>query len=127
MNKTFILKEILEICGNKILIYSQFRGISNLIKKISSESNLKYLQLDGGNIKDLDNILDQFRNNSKYKILLIDDTSFGVGLNIEYASDIIFFNYIEPNIKEQLIGRAQRMGRETILNIWELLYKNEIK
>jgi SNF2 family DNA or RNA helicase len=126
MNKIVILEKILEISNDKIIIYSQFRGVSNYIKSIITTYNWGYLQLDGGNIKDLDNILDQFRNDPKVKILLIDDTSFGVGLNIEYATDIIFFNYIEPNVKEQLIGRAQRLGRTCRLNIWELLYNNEL-
>lgn len=126
MNKIILLEKILEICGNKILIFSQFRGVSTFIKTIITNFNFGFLELDGGNIKDLDNILDQFKNNPKIKILLIDDTSFGVGLNIEYASDIIFFNYINSNVKEQLIGRAQRLGRTTKLNIWELLYSNEI-
>ena len=125
-NKTFLLEKILEICGDKILIYSQFRGVSNFIKSIIANFNFGYTQLDGGNIKDLDNIMDKFKNNPKNKILLIDDTSFGVGLNIEYATDIIFFNNIESSVKEQLIGRAQRLGRITTLNIWELLYTNEI-
>jgi SNF2 family DNA or RNA helicase len=126
MNKVKILEKILEICGNKIIVYSQFRGVSNHIKSMISYNDIKYLQLDGGNIKDLDDILDKFRNDPKIKILIIDDTSFGVGLNIEYATDIIFFNYIEPNVKEQLIGRAQRLGRTCKLNIWELLYSNEL-
>lgn len=126
MNKMVLLGKILEICGDKILIYSQFRGVSNFIKSIIADFNFGYMQLDGGNIKDLDNILGEFRNNPKNKILLIDDTSFGVGLNIEYATDIIFFNNIELNVKEQLIGRAQRLGRTCTLNIWELLYINEI-
>ena len=126
MSKVLLLEKILEICGDKILIYSQFRGVSNFIKSIIVNFNFGYTQLDGGNIKDLDNILDGFRNNPKNKILLIDDTSFGVGLNIEYATDIIFFNNIESNVKEQLIGRAQRLGRSQILNIWELLYLNEM-
>jgi hypothetical protein len=124
MNKLKIMEKILEICGKKIIIYSQFRGVNSNIKTLLSD-NYGYLQLDGGNIKDLDNILDNFRNNNKINILLIDDTSFGVGLNIEYTTDIIFFNYIEPKIKEQLIGRAQRLGRTSKLNIWELLYANE--
>jgi SNF2 family DNA or RNA helicase len=126
MNKIIILEKILEIACNKIIIYSQFRGVSNYIKSIIATYKWGLVQLDGGNIKDLDNILDKFRNDPEIKILLIDDTSFGVGLNIEYATDIIFFNYIEPNVKDQLIGRAQRLGRTCKLNIWELLYTNEV-
>lgn len=129
LNKIIIFEKLLSICNSdnsKILVYSQFRGISNFIKNIVVKYNFEMLELDGGNIKDLDNILDLFKNNIKYKILLIDNTSFGVGLNIEYTTDMIFFNYIENDIKNQLIGRAQRLGRTTRLNIYNLYYKNEI-
>jgi SNF2 family DNA or RNA helicase len=126
INKLLILEKLLDICGKKTLIYSQFKGVSNFIKSLLIDKKFSYLQLDGGNIKDLDNILNEFKNNTKYKILIIDNTSFGVGLNIEYATDIIFFNNIQQNTKEQLIGRAQRLGRTTTLNIWDLLYKNEM-
>ena len=126
MNKIKLLEKILEIAGNKIIIYSQFKGVANNIKTIATNINVDYLELDGGNIKDLDKILDNFKNKSNFKILIIDDTSFGVGLNIEYTTDIIFFNNIEHTVKEQLIGRAQRFGRTCKLNIWEFLYSNEL-
>lgn len=127
INKLLMLEKILEIVGKKTIIFSQYKGISHHIQSIVNKSNLQYLQLDGGNIKDLDNILLKFKNDSKVKILLIDDSSFGVGLNIEYTTDMIFFNYVIPSIKTQLIGRAQRLGRTCKLNVWELLYKNEIE
>jgi SNF2 family DNA or RNA helicase len=58
---------------------------------------------------------------------LIDDSYFGVGLNIEYATDFIFIHKTDPEIESQLIGRAQRFGRTEKLNIWKLLYPNEKK
>jgi SNF2 family DNA or RNA helicase len=128
LNKIKIINKLLELINNKkskIIIYSQFKGVNNNIKTIINNNN-EYLELDGGNIKDLDDILDKFKNNPEKKILLIDNTTFGVGLNIEYTTDIIFFNYIEPKIKEQLIGRAQRLGRTSKLNIYDLLYANEM-
>jgi SNF2 family DNA or RNA helicase len=85
------------------------------------------MELDGGNIKDLDTIFDSFKQDPDIKILLIDNASFGVGINIEYATDIIFFNKTEHAMKEQIIGRAQRFGRTNKLQVWELGYKNEFE
>jgi hypothetical protein len=126
MNKLIVLEKILEIVGKKTIIFSQYKGISHHIQSIVSKLKLQYVQLDGGNIKDLDNILAKFKSDPKVQILLIDDSSFGVGLNIEYTTDIVFFNYIAPAIKTQLIGRAQRLGRTCKLNVWDLLYSNEL-
>ena len=89
INKLAILDKIIEICGSKTIIYSEFRGAATMVKSIISTKNYKYMELDGGNIKDLDTIFDSFKQDPDIKILLIDNASFGVGINIEYATDII--------------------------------------
>jgi hypothetical protein len=127
INKLTILDKIIEICGSKTIIYSEFRGAASMVKSIISIKNYKYMELDGGNIKDLDTIFDSFKQDPDIKILLIDNASFGVGINIEYATDIIFFNKTEHSMKEQIIGRAQRFGRTNKLQVWELGYKNEFE
>ena len=125
-NKLVILNKILHIVGNKTIIFSQYRGASTIIKQLASVMNFKYVELDGGNIKDLNKIFDDFKNDKSIKLLLIDDASFGVGINIEYATDILFFNKTESKLKEQIIGRAQRFGRTCSLCIWEIYYKYEL-
>jgi hypothetical protein len=125
LDKFKILESILEICDKKIIIYSEFRGLHNYLKNYSINNNIKIEELNGGNIKDIDKILIRFKNEADLKILLIDDAYFGVGVNIEYTTDLIFFHNIENKIKTQLIGRAQRYGRKNSLNIWEIKYWNE--
>jgi SNF2 family DNA or RNA helicase len=125
LNKFVILDKILEVTGNKVLIYSEFRGLNNHLKTYSIKNKIGYEELNGGNIKEIDRILDEFKNNPDTKIMLIDNAYFGVGLNIEYATDIIFFHNTEINKEKQLIGRAQRFGRKSKLNIWKLKYFTE--
>ena len=125
LNKFIILDKIIELTGNKVLIYTKHRGMSNYLKNLSYKLNFEYGELNGGNIKQVDLVLKEFKTNPNVKILLIDDSYFGVGLNIEYATDFIFIHKSEPAVESQLIGRAQRFGRTDKLNIWKLLYKNE--
>jgi hypothetical protein len=127
LNKFVILDKIIELTGTKVLIYTKYRGLSNYLKNLSYKLNFEYGELNGGNIKQIDGILKEFKSNPNMKILLIDDSYFGVGLNIEYATDFIFIHKTEPEIESQLIGRAQRFGRTEKLNIWKLLYPNEKK
>ena len=124
-NKFILLDNVLEACGDKIIIYSEFRGLNNYLKNYSFNYKIKVEELNGGNIKEIDKILLAFKDDIEVKILLIDNAYFGVGLNIEYTTDIIFFHNVEEKIKIQLIGRAQRFGRKTKLNIWEIKYWNE--
>ena len=41
------------------------------------------------------------------KILLIDNAYFGVGLNIEYTTDMIFFHNVEEKMKTQLVVKKE--------------------
>ena len=124
-NKFIVLDNILEICDKKIIIYSEFNGLNGYLKNYSIDYNIKIEELNGGNIKEVNRILISFRDNPDVKILLIDNAYFGVGLNIEYATDIVFFHNVDEKIKIQLIGRAQRLGRKSKLNIWEINHFNE--
>lgn len=126
LNKFIILDKIIDLTGNKVLIYTKFRGLNNYLKNLSYQMNFQFSELNGGNIKQIDSIIKDFKTNPNIKILLIDDSYFGVGLNIEYATDFIFIHKIDSEVKKQLIGRAQRFGRTEKLNIWELAYSNEI-
>ncbi len=125
INKFVILDKIIEVTGEKVLIYTKHRGISNYLKNLSYKLGFNYGELYGGNIKQIDSVLRDFKHNPDLKILLIDDSYFGVGLNIEYATDFIFVHKVDKEIKKQLLGRAQRFGRMKSLNIWELIYQNE--
>ena len=125
MDKTKVIEKIINVCDKKIIVFLQFRSIINHINNICHKFNYTVQILDGGNVKDLDNILNNFKTNKKKQVLIIDDCSLGVGINMEYTTDIIFLSKIDEKSEKQLIGRAQRFGRTTKLNIWKLFYKNE--
>ena len=85
---------------------------------------MDFIELNSGNIKDIKNVLDTFKN-SKIQILFISDINFGVGLNLEFVKNIIFFHKVNIDVLNQVVGRAQRYGRISQLNVYELNYKNE--
>ena len=59
-------------------------------------------------------------------ILLANSTLFGCGMNLENSSHIIFVHKMNEKMENQVIGRAQRLGRKGILNIIYLEYENEL-
>lgn len=124
-DKFYILEKILEICNDKIIIYSEYNGLNNFLKKYSIDNEFNICELNAGNINDINIIINDFETNYNNKILLIDNVYFGVGLNLEYTTDIIFFQKTSMKIKNQIIGRAQRYGRTSTLNIWFINYFNE--
>jgi SNF2 family DNA or RNA helicase len=51
---------------------------------------------------------------------------FGSGLNLENTTDMILFHKFDTESEKQVIGRAQRYGRNEPLNVHYLLYENEM-
>ena len=125
IGKFTILDKIMDITEDKVILYSKYRGLNNYLKNLSLEKNFEYTELNGGNIKQIDHVLKEFKFNPKVKVLLIDNAYFGVGVNLEFTTDIIFIHNIDKELENQMVGRAQRFGRVLQLNIWKLKYINE--
>lgn len=59
-------------------------------------------------------------------MLLVNTNNYGSGLNCENTTDVIMMNKFDSDIEQQVIGRAQRIGRASPLNIWYLVFENEV-
>lgn len=126
-SKNIFLKEYIENIKNidkKIIIFSDYSNIFSYIESICDENEISYIDLDKGNIKDIDYAVNEYKYGN-VKILLSNSTLFGCGMNFENASDIIFVHKMDLSIEKQVIGRAQRIGRKEILNIIYLEHENE--
>ena len=119
----YYIKE-LTICDKKIIIFSDYSSVFQYIEMLCNKYNIKYVDLDKGNIKDIDNSVSEYKYGDA-KILLSNSTLFGCGMNFENATDILFVHKMDKDMEKQVIGRAQRMGRKSVLNIIYLEYENE--
>ncbi len=127
-NKNVFLKEFIESINkeSKIIIFSDYSHVFHYIIDICNKYNIKYVDLDKGNIKDIDNVVNEYKYGNA-QILLSNSTLFGCGMNFENASTILFLHKMESEIEKQVIGRAQRMGRKSVLEIIYLQYENELE
>jgi SNF2 family DNA or RNA helicase len=73
----------------------------------------------------INNTVERYKNGS-IQVLLVNTMSYGSGLNLENTTDIVMFHKFDTEIEKQVIGRAQRYGRSESLNVWYLLYENEM-
>ena len=87
--------------------------------------NIKYVELDGGNITSIDRDISNYKN-GEVRVLMTNSSLYGCGMNLQNTSDIVLLHKTNISMKEQVIGRAQRPGRTSRLNVWELLHENEI-
>jgi superfamily II DNA or RNA helicase len=114
----------LKIEDKKVIIFSDYSNIFEYIQTVCDENEIMHVDLDKGNMKDIDKaVLDYKYGNAK--VLLSNSTLFGCGMNFENSSDIIFVHKMANEMEKQVIGRAQRLGRKGQLKIIYLQYENE--
>ncbi len=110
--------------NNKILIYSDYSvGINKLLNWLD-ENNYSYTNFECGNHADITKALAQYKN-SEIPILIVNDFMYACGMNLEFTTDLILTHKLEPLNESQVIGRAQRYGRTSKLNIYKFLNSNE--
>lgn len=110
---------------SRIIIFSEYNNTFEIIKILLNKNKLEYKEVKGS-ADVIKNILSWYKDSDKSKkILLLNAKYYGSGLNLENTTDIILYHKMNKELEKQVIGRAQRFGRTSSLNIWELLYDNE--
>jgi len=124
-NKFEILYEIIKQkkINTRILI---FIDKISLYEKFITEFKQKDIPFNifNGSIYKINNIIEKY-NSGEIPILLLNASSYGTGLNLQNTTDIILFNRMDRCLESQIIGRAQRIGRNTQLKIHYIMYRNE--
>lgn len=109
--------------NGKFLVFSNYDNTNDNIGKILTDENITYSKLCG-NINVINNTIEKFKN-GKIKVLLLNASNYGSGLNLQMASDIIIYHEMCTELQTQIIGRSQRMGRFEPLNVYFLVHENE--
>ena len=117
---------LIDIINNKsdgkFLIFSKIEnGFSSIINNLTNHS-ISFTEIKG-TTGCMNNILDRFRN-GEIKVILLNTTYAGSGIDISFATDVIIYHSMN-NEKTQAIGRAHRVGRTTPLYVHTLLYEEE--
>ena len=109
---------------SKVIFCSDYVRIFNDIKILFNNYNINYIELDDGNIEEIEESIKSFTQGS-IKVMLLNSNLFGCGLNLQCTTDIVFLHHPESTLEQQIVGRAQRPGRVDSLNIWYLMHENE--
>jgi SNF2 family DNA or RNA helicase len=119
-----LMKLLEEKKDKRILLFSGFDNTFKTLEKEFEKNNYKYEYLKGntGHIK---NIIEQY-NSKKFNILILNAKFFGSGLNLQMTDDIIIYHRMDKDLEKQIIGRGQRLGRTSRLNVHYLCYSTEL-
>ncbi|MBU4293429.1 MAG: DEAD/DEAH box helicase [Actinobacteria bacterium] len=126
------LRELLEDLnaeeGRRIVLFSEWTTMLNLIEPILKKLKMDYVRLDGSvPQKKRAQLVYEFQNNPACK-LFITTNAGSTGLNLQTADTVINVDLPwNPAVLEQRIARAHRMGQKNPVQVYILVTENTIE
>ena len=108
----------------RILIFSEFEGNVSQLGDAFKKGGRTDLYPLKGSIGHITNLIEQY-NRGDIKSLFLNATYCGSGLNLEKTDVVIIMHKMTQDNMNQVVGRAQRLGRTGRLDIYCLYAENE--
>ena len=101
--------------NEKALVFTQYKQMGDILENIiQDEYNEKPLFFHGSlNIKQREEILEQFNNDPNKKVLILSLKAGGLGLNLTSATNVIHYDlWWNPAVEDQATDRTYRIGQD---------------
>ncbi|KIY73274.1 hypothetical protein CYLTODRAFT_485710 [Cylindrobasidium torrendii FP15055 ss-10] len=116
--------------GERVLIFSKWTDMLNLIEDFMNLRGVKYARLDGSTLRPrrtVDIRLFQ-REDSPYQVYLISTKAGGLGINLTKASTVIMADSDwNPQNDLQAIARAHRIGQTKVVQVYRLICRGSVE
>ncbi|WP_172674809.1 DEAD/DEAH box helicase [Cellulosilyticum ruminicola] len=114
--------------GHKILIFSQFTSMLDLIGKSLSQDGLEYFMLTGlTKAEERIRLVNEF-NTSDVPVFLISLKAGGTGLNLTGADVVIHYDpWWNLSSQNQATDRAYRIGQKNNVQVFQMITKDSIE
>ncbi|KAI8050171.1 SNF2 family N-terminal domain-containing protein [Gilbertella persicaria] len=115
--------------GNKVLIFSQFTRMLDILELVMETMNVSYLRLDGETkVMERQNLIDEFNENEDIQVFLLSTKAGGFGINLTSANIVILYDLdFNPQNDKQAEDRAHRVGQTKDVTIYKLITKDSIE
>ena len=121
-----LLEPILEE-GNKVLVFSQFVKVLNLVSKEMTNRKWHHFMLTG-KTENRGQLVEDFQSREGASVFLLSLKAGGFGLNLTAASYVVLFDpWWNPAVENQAIDRTHRIGQQSKVIAYRLLAKNTIE
>ena len=123
-----IIKEAIS-SGHKILLFSGYTSMFDIIEKELKEIDVKYFKLTGATkVDERINLVDEFNKNPDIKIFLISLKAGGTGLNLTGADMVIHYDpWWNQSAENQATDRAYRIGQRSNVQVYKMITSNSIE
>lgn len=124
--------EIIDVCiksNKKMLIFSQFTSLLNILKDKLDSLGIKYFYLDGSTkASERVKLCNDFNKAKSPNVFLISLKAGGTGLNLTSAETVVHFDpWWNPAVENQATDRAHRIGQKNNLEVIKIISKDTVE
>lgn len=113
---------------HRILLFSQFTTMLELLEKELSERKIDYYKITGNTSKEKRMELVKKFNNGDVPVFLISLKAGGTGLNLTGADVVIHYDpWWNVAAQDQATDRAHRIGQKKVVSVYRLIVKDSIE
>jgi SNF2 family DNA or RNA helicase len=121
-----LLEEIID-GGHRVLVFSQFVKMLDLIKERLIATGTDYCYL-AGLTKNRQEEVDRFQNDGAIPVFLVSLKAGGVGLNLSAADTVIHFDpWWNAAVEAQATDRAHRIGQTRVVTSYKLIARATVE
>ena len=115
--------------GHKILLFSGYTSMFEIIEKELKKENIDYYKLTGKTkVDERVDLVERFNNSQDVKVFLISLKAGGTGLNLTGADMVIHYDpWWNISVENQATDRAYRIGQKNNVQVYKLITKNSIE
>ncbi|MCG8617294.1 MAG: DEAD/DEAH box helicase, partial [Desulfobacterales bacterium] len=113
--------------GHKILIFSQFVSLLDLVKQELETRGMPYYELYGST-RQREKVVQRFKRSDAPCVFLISLKAGGVGLNLTEAGYVFLLDpWWNPAVENQAIDRSYRIGQENPVTVYRFITKDSVE
>lgn len=114
--------------GKRMLIFSQFTSMHEIIIEKLKEDGIDYFYLHGGTPSKDRVEMSEAYNNGEKDVFLISLRAGGTGLNLTGADTVILYDlWWNPAVEDQAAGRAHRFGQKKVVQVIRFITEGTIE
>ena len=117
------------LSGHKILLFSGYSSMLEIIGKELEKEKIKFFKLTGQTkVGDRIKLVEEFNNNEEIKVFLISLKAGGTGLNLIGADMVIHYDpWWNLSAENQATYRTYRIGQKKNVQVYKLITKDSIE
>lgn len=115
--------------GDRVLLFSQFTMVLDVLELVVNTLDLPFLRLDGStNVQLRQDLIDQYHNEKDITVFLLSTKAGGFGINLACANKVIIFDSsFNPMDDLQAEDRAHRVGQTQTVEVVRLITRNTVE